>query len=189
MNVLNKYKYFITFAVVTTAISTYLLGPQLFVLLGGFYTLTLLALKSSNSKRQKKFILISAFLYPFIEYGIKVFIISNIIPYSYIWINRIEHALFSIVISYYIFIVLDKIIPSQKIKKLHYSILLGVSTISLLNLFGVFNEILEMIIRIYWQMDMRRYYMDTMLDLITNLVASVLIVIILVINKTRNDRK
>jgi len=173
---MNKKKIFIIYAIVTTVILTGIFGPQLLILLTGWYSICYLALISSDSKKYQTIIFIISIIYPILEFTLKFMLNSSIIPYSWIWLNRIEHATFSAVLTLMIFNIFlrKKIITNP--------VLLNITSLSILNLFGVFNEILEFGIRFFYGTYITKagvYYEDTILDLSVNLIFSFIALLIL----------
>lgn len=189
MNKADQRKLYIIFIILTTFLNTWLLGAQLLLLMGGLFTLTIIAIKSTKSEKEKRIIAILSIAYPFIEFAIKVLIMSNIFDRTYFYINRVEHTLFSFFITYLLYIIVKNIIYKFNDSKalLHQKFSLAIITISILNLFGVLNEFLEIIIRLIMKIELSSYYEDTMIDLLINLVASIIMTLILIFYDRKND--
>lgn len=149
----------------------------------------------------KEHIVILAYIYPIQEFIIKIFLFRNLIPFSYWWLNRIEHALFSGAITFLIFIISDTLVSNRPTQLLNHHVDCSVKartlidffvtstiTISLVNLLGILNEILEYIIRCYTQPTLNIDYTDTMNDIVTNLIASIIAIIITKIYLSRYNK-
>jgi len=135
------------------------------------------------SKNQKRIYFLIIFLYPLIEEIIKFFIDFNIIPYSWHWLNRLEHffASFSFVYLFSPFYI--KYLKNQPFA---FSL---VFIIGLVTIIGVGNEIFEYFIRVYLNLQSRAmkiiYYYDTIIDLIVNLFGALFGGILILLKKSK----
>jgi len=113
---------------------------------------------------EKKSYLITIVTYPILETFIKWMIIGNVIPYSWFWLNRLEHFLasLSIGILFYPFL-------KQTLRKLNTWECL-IFWVCFVNMIGVGNEIFEYVIRHYMGIyEQPLYYLDTIHDMTTNI--------------------
>lgn len=164
---------YLLYAGLTTILIPFKFGAATFILLSGWNILTIITLQTTKSLKQKRAILILGVLYPIVETSIKFIIFRNIIPYSYIWINSIEHGLFAVVTTS---LLTMSTINSKFIKSRFIEVIFA---ISVFNLIGILNEILEFSIRYTNKLEKIGYYYDTLRDLIINLVMSTIAGIII----------
>ncbi len=115
----------------------------------------------------KFFIDLIGFSYPLMEILVKIFIIFNIIPYSWFWLNRVEHFIFSMFMTLLLYPFFARFVPRIKL----WPVLLMISSIVLL--MGTVNEIFEYMLRVLLHFQSAQsaiFYGDTILDLATNIV-------------------
>lgn len=152
-------------------------GVQLFLWSSLFFVITTNKWEQLLPAKLTKAFFIVAVVYPALECLIKFAIIYNLIPYSWIILNRIEHSLFS-------FAMLIILMPiTYKFAKKGLMLATFISFL-LVNLIGNLNKIFEFAIRSYWAMQSRfgAYYSDTVIDIIMNFLGSGLALVTIVIN-------
>lgn len=199
---IQKYIYFNAFLIPFTYAW---LGPQIPVIFLIWFGISFLSIKlveteKSNQQKNKttetnpttdeqNLIKVISISYPIIELIIKAFIIYDIIPYSWTILNRIEHALFSFLAT----IIITSII-SKKIKISPF-VFTPLIAFLIVNFMGIGNEILEFIIRKYIISNehitdiYKLYYADTIYDFITNAIASIIAVIIIIKYSLISDKE
>ncbi|MBD3329455.1 hypothetical protein GF357_03105 [Candidatus Dojkabacteria bacterium] len=178
-------KIYALYALTTTLLVPFQFGAATFLLLAGWNILTIIAYNITKSKSLRKFIITISIIYPIIEMTIKFLIFRNIIPFSYWWLNSIEHSLFAIFTTTLLSI---SLINSSLIKT---SLLTALTSIGIFNVVGILNEILEFGIRLAQNLEKIGYYYDTLRDLIINLAMSTLtaIIIMLISSKLRSNEE
>jgi len=105
------------------------------------------------------------FGYPLLEIVIKVFIIFNVIPYSWFWLNRFEHIFFSMFMTLLLF----PLFVGTKRKPADY--LLKIAAVVLFA--GTMNEVFEFVVRSMqagYSLRSGIYYSDTVYDEVMNIV-------------------
>jgi hypothetical protein len=115
----------------------------------------------------KFFIDLIGFSYPLLEIIVKIFIIFSIIPYSWFWLNRVEHFIFSMFMTLLLFPFFARFVAKIKL----WPVLLMIASIVLL--MGTVNEIFEYVLRVVLHFQSAQsaiFYGDTILDLATNIV-------------------
>jgi len=124
------------------------------------------------NRKEKRSWIFTAYFYPLIEALLKIFIIKSIIPYSWNFINRTEHLIFSIVITLLLY-------PLMKltIKKLN-SIESFIFIVGLVISIGIFNEFFEYVLRLHYHLTdsfhFSIYYWDTIYDMFMNLLGAII---------------
>jgi hypothetical protein len=180
----NRYRYhmyrftnlkFATFLLTLIAIAGYFIYPMMSVLLIVWITAFAIAgIKGMHKNLNRKeyiYYMVVIILYPIFEAVIKYMLINDIIPYSWNWLNRIEHFIAAIAIEtlFYPFLkpTLAKLNKSE-------SFLFMVFTTSFI---GVVNEFMEYGIRIHYHftdsLKFSYYYWDTIYDLAINVFGAI----------------
>jgi hypothetical protein len=116
-----------------------------------------------NQTEQRVFTIVAIF-YPVVETVIKHAINANWIPYSWEWLNRLEHFGFSTALG----ILLLPLVYKQLAKlDLFGQALLYIGFIIML---GNLNEFAEYLLRVVWNLNSKfaLYYLDTIADLFIN---------------------
>lgn len=105
-----------------------------------------------------------AFGYPTIEFITKYLIESNLIPYSWVWLNRLEHLFW----AFSIFVLLSYFFKNYLKNRIKiWEIMVIVFLI--VNFIGVLNELAEFFIRQYFHLEKSVYYKDTIFDQLMNI--------------------
>ncbi len=138
----------------------------------GFYIKKTKKDQQLSSKEQKMFNYVF-YIYPLIETFLKFMIEKNVIAYSWFWLNRLEHIIFSMVLG----ILLLPLIKKTFAKLNTFEALLYF--VGLVIFIGNVNEFLEYAIRIYVtqitnNVILSAYYWDTIYDLGINLIGALL---------------
>jgi hypothetical protein len=161
------------FIIVTFLLLGYYIFPTmsllLFVWFGIFSIIRVRKLDKKLNRNEKTLFFMTVFAYPLLESIIKFFIIRNIIPYSWNFLNRIEHFLSAIgigILFYPIFKpTLDKLGRFESFLFLVFTIVF----------IGNLNEFFEYVLRI--QMDLHYkfsiYYWDTIYDMFINIIGAI----------------
>ncbi len=122
----------------------------------------------------RKTFAIVVYLYPLIASIIKFMVVNNTIPYSWFWLNRLEHLTWSFSMTVILCPLVYQAI--KLIKSKYLFILLACITIVLGNII----EIIEFCLRQNMSDTyMGLYYGDTMLDIIMNFTGSIIAAIFL----------
>lgn len=114
---------------------------------------------------------IIAFTYPLIETVIKMMIEFNVIPYSWRWLNNMEH------ISWSICMYLILLPYTKRLFNIHKYYIALALIFAVVVAIGNFNELLQYIIRSYLGFSENfsmTYYSDSMGDLINNLIGGLI---------------
>jgi hypothetical protein len=121
---------------------------------------------------QQLVFLLNASLYPLLETCIKIMINENVIPYSWFWLNRLEHGLFSFCLTILVLPLFWKEHQSFSVWKQ------GCMVVGIVIIIGNLNEFLEYLVRIVSGLTTSDrfavYYWDTIYDLMLNLMGSVI---------------
>jgi hypothetical protein len=114
---------------------------------------------------------INIYFYPLIASIIKYAIEANLIPYSWFWLNRLEHGFWSFCV---IILLLPLTAEILKQSKFQFFIL----NLGLIAILGNLIEILEYLIRVLVNLNdyyvLSVIYRDTVLDMITNFIGGLL---------------
>lgn len=159
----NRYEVLMAICVVVLG---YIAGGFLWLIpVIGWFTLCLF---SPRANRKVQLLCIS---YPLVESFIKLLINNNVIPYSWAFLNRVEHLLFSMCLTALLWYVL-RLDQQVKMKNAYkWLIIVGFVVI-----FGNINEFWEAFLRIqYINPDLTRqsvYYWDTIVDMVMNLIGA-----------------
>ncbi len=117
------------------------------------------------------------YLYPIVATAIKYAIEANLIPYSWFWLNRLEHGFWSFCV---IILLLPLTIETLKQSKFLFFIL----NLGLIAILGNLIEILEYFIRVLVNLNdyyiLSVIYQDTVLDMITNFIGGAIGIFIIV---------
>lgn len=159
-------------------------GVQLLLWAGLFLFITRNKLETHLDKRFEKLFYFVSIVYPAIEIVIKIIILYNLIPYSWMVLNRIEHGLF----SFCMFFILLPI--SYRFAKRDL-IIAGLLNFLAVNLIGNLNEVFEFGIRLFWNLEGRfaAYYSDTLIDMIMNMLGSGLAWVLIPLQVRKNRKK
>lgn len=163
----NKYKIcLLIYCVLTIVIFSVMWGPQILVLLGGWYFICffVILLRSKKSLNNRGVVWAMLF-YPVFVIFTKFLMKNDILPY--VFLNRIEHFAFSFCLSFVIW-------SGTVGEKFAVRIIL---LLGLVNLVGLANEFLEYLIREINGFDSQYccwVYQDTFIDLFINITASVI---------------
>lgn len=108
------------------------------------------------------------YLYPTLETGIKTLLAIDLFPYSYYWLNRIEHFGWSVAITLLLFPIWVRVRP--KISDLTLVCLI----VGNITIVGNLNEFLEfgLLINLAKTAQTSYYYVDSITDMATNLIGS-----------------
>jgi hypothetical protein len=178
--------------IVTTIATGIVLGIQFLILLIGWYTISIITYFSKESHVAKERIILVTISYPVIEIILKIFLNYNVIPFSWLMINRLEHIIFSALLTYFVYIIIDK----NKIVNSKFGA--SIFVFSLINVFGIINEFIEYFIRIYflkftsetYLTKFSAYYSDTIFDLAMNFISAFLVLLLISIyNRYKNGKK
>jgi hypothetical protein len=120
--------------------------------------------------------LIISFGYVLVASVLKILFYNDAIDNDYIWFNMVEHLLFSFGFG----ILLYPFVKSE-IQKLDFFITKILLVVGIVNIFGIGNEIFEAIVRELSDLSKAEYYVDTIYDLIMNLIGSSIAGIIILI--------
>jgi hypothetical protein len=119
---------------------------------------------------EKKYYMLVFILYPLFELIIKYMLVNDVIPYSWNWLNRIEHFIAAIGIQVLFYPYLRPTLSKLNLKE---SFLFLVFTCSFI---GVLNEFLEYGIRLHYNLtdnvQFSYYYWDTIYDMAVNVVGA-----------------
>lgn len=157
------YTYFLSLIIVGNRIFPFW-SVVLTVWIFGFFLIYRLKLIDQLERRERTIINWVGIGYPLIETVIKAAIIYNWMPYSWNWLNRIEHFGFSFAICFMIYPFIKKDFSKSN---LFTQILLIVGIVSIL---GNLNEIVEYILRVAWSLEenFATYYWDSIFDIVIN---------------------
>ncbi len=156
-------KILLCYYLISTFLGAIFIGWHILILLTTFYTITFLIIKKNSFENSKLTIIIS------VSYPIFILTGKLFLPQT-VFFNRLEHASFSVVLTYLITKITSSLLKPRSF------ISFTVFNLALLNLFGVSVEILEFFMRQNYIID---YYQDTLYDLITNLIASILTLLLI----------
>jgi hypothetical protein len=152
----------------------YFVFPMMSVLfsvwIGAFLIARWKGLYDKLNSKEKIYYTLVIFLYPFFELIIKYMLANDVIPYSWNWLNRIEHFIAAIGIQVLFYPFLRPTLLKLNAKE---SFLFLVFTCSFI---GVLNEFLEYGIRIYYHLtdttQFSYYYWDTIYDMAINVIGA-----------------
>ena len=173
----NRLKIFTYLVLGTVGITGYFF---IFPMLGGLvffwailYTIVIWkGLDKKLSQRERNLWFIIVILYPILEAIIKYYLTFNVIPYSWSWINRIEHILSAIAIQ--IMFLPFFISTLKKLNLVERFLLLLCFTVFIGNL----NEFQEYLIRLKLGLTGKNYfsayYWDTIYDMAMNVLGGVI---------------
>jgi hypothetical protein len=113
---------------------------------------------------EKNVFILITFIYPICETIIKISINENFIPYSWFWLNTLEHFIWAFFFTFMIYFSVKNKLTNQS------SLNLVLLLIAFTSLFGNLNEFLEYLLREYWNLSSIVYYPDTIRDMFMNLV-------------------
>jgi hypothetical protein len=119
-----------------------------------------------NSKLKNTFLLV-IIVYPLIASLIKFILLNDTIPYSWLWLNRIEHFLWATCFGILILPLIQLLTRNQS------RIIAAICLIGLITVVGNLNEFVEYLIRDYLDLTKASYYEDTIIDMFINLLGSV----------------
>jgi glycopeptide antibiotics resistance protein len=152
---------------------------------GLFFLFRLIKLETKLSASEHQIYLTTALLYPLLESWIKWMIEKNIIPYSWFWLNRLEHFAWATA-TVILFLPVFKNI--WKASNWWQTLIFILGLVSLL---GNINEFLEYYLRAKSSNISYRiftiYYQDTIYDMIMNIIGG-LIGFLLLEWQTKNDQ-
>ncbi|HOU75991.1 MAG TPA: hypothetical protein PK957_02630 [Candidatus Dojkabacteria bacterium] len=174
----NKYKIYLIYCLLISIIFPALWGLQVLILLLGWHFIcfiTVIILHKNNKANGD--VLLVMVIYPLFVIFTKFMMANNWVSYDYL--NRIEHFLFSFVLS---FVVWRGFLNEKQYMRI--LLVLGV-----INLIGVFNEFFEYIIRELGGFDKNFavwVYQDTIIDLVINFLASTVFCLVVNIKRILN---
>lgn len=137
------------------------------------------------SETEYKIYSYSLYIYPLIGTLIKLYIFLDIIPYTYFWVNRIEHSLwaFALVILYLPF--------WKKLSTFTTSLGMIILIVGFVSLLGNMVEFVEYLVRLLSNLSYKYslYYPDTIYDMFSNIAgAGIGALLILKVFKTSQKR-
>lgn len=144
---------------------------MVFLLVGWVGIFAFIKIKGFDSglpSRYEKVFTATALLYPLIETAIKFVIERDLIPYSWIWLNRIEHFGFSAFLVILIFPVIRRFyIKLDLIGQI-------VFVVGIIVFLGNINEFVEYLVRLMLNLRSKfgHYYEDTIIDLFVNMLGA-----------------
>lgn len=127
--------------------------------------------------------------YPFVETFLKFMIEKNVIPYSWFWLNRLEHIIFSMVIGILLLPFLKKTLSKLNMWE---GLLYFVGIVVLI---GNLNEFFEYGIRMFItnitnKTVLSAFYWDTIYDLAINVLGAVLgFILVKIIENKKSEKK
>ncbi len=124
------------------------------------------------------------FLYIFASYLILESFLKMVIFYSgngSIWFNTLEHFMWSFYFSALIYFPLFKALKGKKL------LFCALILLSIVNLIGVLNELVEFVIRSINGLEDLPYYQDSIRDLFLNIVGSFAFSVIIIYKKIKKD--
>lgn len=121
------------------------------------------------SRSERKLFFITIILYPIIETVIKYLLVNDIIPYSWFWINRVEHFLSAIAIEILFYPFLKPTL--SKLNKIESFIFIVCVVVFIGNLNEFFEYLIRHILNTY-RLDF--YYWDTIYDMVMNILGAAL---------------
>lgn len=130
---------------------------------GLFFIFRFTKLESKLSDKEHKLYLATVLLYPVVETGIKWMIVKNVIPYSWFWLNRLEHFSWAIAVT---ILFLPTYTDIWKNLKWWQSMIFVVGLVCIL---GNFNEFFEYGLRMGNSKNFAAFYWDTIYDMMINM--------------------
>lgn len=133
---------------------------------GLFFIFRFTQLEAKLSEEEQRIYLTTVLLYPLIESWIKWMIIKNIIPYSWFWLNRLEHFSWALAV---VILFLPLYRDVWNILNWWQNLIFVIGLICIL---GNLNEFLEYFLRSQSQnyRALAAYYWDTIYDMMINIV-------------------
>ena len=136
------------------------------------------------SPRERNLWLIIVMFYPIFEAIIKYYLTSNVIPYSWVWLNRIEHILSALAIQIIFLPFFANTL--RKLNILERIVMLLCFTVFIGNL----NEFLEYGLRVKMGLTSKDsfsvYYWDTIYDMVMNVIGGIIGVGVIELVKIRS---
>lgn len=134
---------------------------------GIFFVFRKTSLEKQLSEKERQLYLNTIWIYPLVETSLKWMIEKNVIPYSWFWLNRLEHFSWAIAVG---IIFLPAYADISKKLKWWQNLILVTSLVCLL---GNLNEFLEYFVRVKANLTDDKhfavYYWDTIYDMMMNM--------------------